>query len=175
MYYKTITIWELKKMNWVKVKAETDQWIFIKWEIAVEYNKIYILHNNPSSNGGAPSDKKQYLFSWYIWWKNLDNNELSTFNNRIEILDDEFVEWEKVYSSNNSIDDAINSKYEMIYICTSNSWKHIIQWLSEYNNQSYRWFYLWKYIAKIPKEESVEEMTMEQVNKALGKKIKIIE
>lgn len=175
MYYKTITIWELKKMNWVKVKAETYQWIFIKWEIAVEYNKIYILHNNPSSNGGAPSDKKQYLFSWYIWWKNLDNNELSTFNNRIETLDDEFTEWEEVYCSDGGIAHALHNKEKMIYICTSSSWKHIVQLPSAYNHQSDRWFYLYKYTVKIPKEELVEEMTMEQVNKALGKKIKIIE
>ena len=47
--------------------------------------------------------------------------------------------------------------------------------MNSFNSQSYVWFYSYKYIAKIPKEEPVEEMTMEQVCKALGKKIKIIE
>ena len=174
MYYEKITAWELRKMNGVRVKAETPSLKIIEWEITVENNNVFILHNNREAMGNDADDAKWYKYSWRLLFSSDSDNHLTKEINILETIE-EFTEWEEIYVSDESVDDALNDKYKMIYICTSNSWKHIVQWPSAYNNQSYRWFYLFKYIAKIPKEEPVEEMTMEQVCKALGKKIKIIE
>lgn len=173
MYYEKITAWELRKMNGVRVKAETPSLKIIEWEITVENNNVFILHNNREAMGNDADDAKWYKYSWRLLFSSDSDNHLTKEINILETIE-EFTEWEEVYVSDESVDDALNDKYKMIYICTSSSWKHIVQWVSQYNEKSDR-FYSYKYTVKIPKEEPVEDMTMEQVCKALGKKIKIIE
>lgn len=175
MLYKRITAWEVRKMNGVKIRAETYSGSIMEWEILVENRKVFILHNNPFDDGLQPLDKKQYWFSWCICWTELEDSKPSRNINRIRTLDDEFAEWEEVYISDESIDDALKHTCKQVYIYTLKNWNHIVQHPYHYNSQLDVWFYTYKYIVKIPKEEPVEEMTIEQVNKALGKKIKIIE
>ena len=155
------TAWQLRAMKGKIVEITLSDWTIKKWIISVNiFNSVHLM-----------CELKNWAYLLVpAAYSNSDEADIIN----LKIIED-FTEWEEIYVSDESVDDALNDKYKMIYICTSNSWKHIVQWPSAYNNQSYRWFYLFKYIAKIPKEEPVEEMTMEQVNKALGKKIKIIE
>lgn len=174
MYYEKITAWELRKMNGVRVKAETPSLKIIEWEITVENNNVFILHNNREAMGNDADDAKWYKYSWRLLFSSDSDNHLTKEINILETIE-EFTEWEEVYVSDESVDDALKHTCKQVYIYTLKNWNHIVQHPYYYNSQSYVWFYSYKYIAKIPKEEPVEEMTMEQVCKALGKKIKIIE
>jgi len=173
MHYTTITSWELRKMDWAKVRAETDGWKIIKWEITVEDKEVYILHNNPEEHGANAKDKKWYKYSWLLTFEFNENDEPTTEINRLETIE-EFTEWELVYVSDYSIEESLKDQRKRIYLYTTKKWIHVTQREKEYEDSSSGWVYWRKYIAKIPKEETVE-MTMEEINKALWKKVKIIE
>lgn len=154
------TAWQLRAMKGKIVEITLSDWTIKKWIISVNiFNTVHLMC------------QLKYWTHLLVNYFDSDSDEVEIIN--LKVIED-FTEWEEVYVSDESVDDAINNKYKMIYICTSSSWKHIVQWVSQYNEKSDR-FYSYKYITKIPKEEPVEEMTMEQVCKALGKKIKIIE
>lgn len=182
MHYENITAWELSKMDWKKVIAKTTgswdeekNWIVIEWEITFQHWNIYILHNNMNANGSRPNDMKWYLCSRIIWYTFTTVEKYKWSKNFIQWLETiDFVEWDGVYVSDVSIEHAINEKQTRAYIYTKESWMYITQYTSDYVSNSDTWFNWYKFIVKVPKEEVVE-MTMEQVNKALGKKIKIIE
>lgn len=154
------TAWQLRAMKGKIVEITPSDWTIKKWIISVNiFNAVHLMC------------QLKYWTHLLVNYFDSDSDEVEIIN--LKIIED-FTEWEEIYVSDESVDDALNDKYKMIYICTSSSWKHIVQWVSQYNEKSDR-FYSYKYTVKIPKEEPVEEMTMEQVNKALGKKIKIIE
>lgn len=155
------TAWQLRAMKGKVVEITLSDWTIKKWIISVNiFNAVHLMC------------QLKYWMHLLVNYFDSDSDEVEIIN--LRVIED-FTEWEEVYVSDISVEDALNDKYEMIYTCTSNSWKHIVQWGSRYRDQLDTWFFAYKYIVKIPKEEPVEEMTMEQVNKALGKKIKIIE
>ena len=85
------------------------------------------------------------------------------------ILEDAFKVWEQIACSNKSIGKAIEDlsaeKLKYFYI-----WWKTSKWL--YIVEDEDWYICkWNYIAKIPK---LEELTMEQLEKELWRKIKII-
>lgn len=157
MHYTTITARELRKMDWVKVKLERKSWKLNEWIIKVEWKEVNVL---------CDWMENCLAMSWR------DDSFIADIN-RLETIE-EFTEWELVYVSNISIKDAIEVKYEFVFLYTTKKWIHIIQDKEEYEKVSPYVIQWRKYIAKIPKEEIVE-MTMEEINKALWKKVKIIE
>lgn len=172
MHYTTITAEELKKMDWVKVRAETETGIIIEWEIIIQWNSIYILHNNNNADGGRPHNMRWYGFSWSIC-----NSNPHLDIKRLETIDDSFVEWEEVYVSDESVEDAIKKWGKNIYLMKSKMWKHLVVYSKDtdaYNEWEDFVLCTYSYVAKIPKEETIE-MTMEEVCKALGKRVKIID
>ncbi len=180
MHYKTITTSELINMDWKKVIAkttgssdETKNWIVIEWEITIQHLSIYILHNNMNAKGSKPDDMKWYSCSRIIWFTIETSKELKDYIEWLKTIE-EFTEGEEVYCSDDSIEHAIQSGRKSRYVCTIKSWMHITQYGINYERQDDYWFMWFKYIVKVPKEEVIE-MTMEQVNKALGRKIKIVE
>jgi len=155
------TAWQLRALKGKTVEVTLQNWTTNKWVINV--NAFYAVHLMGE------------------WWTRAHLLVPAAYSNsdeadiiNLKVIED-FTEWEEVYVSDESVEEAIKEKRNLIFICTSNSWKHIVQWNSWYQSQSDTGFSSYKYIVKIPQEEQVEEMTMEQVNKALGKKIKIIE
>lgn len=179
IYYKTITAWELRKMDWVKVKAENNNGVIIEWEVAIERLWTFILHNNAEANGKKANDMRWYEYSRLVFYKVENDGQLTRRIKRLETIEN-FVEWEEVYVSDHSIEHAIDFKNKKIYLCTLPKWKKY-KYVCVYDGHGKN-FLEWKdyeasmrkHIAKIPKEETVE-MTMEEVCKALGKKVKIIE
>lgn len=157
MHYTTITAGELRKMDWVKVKLERRSWKLDEWIIKVEWKEVNVLYDW----------KENYLVMSFM-----DDSFIADIN-RLETIE-EITEWELVYVSDKSVEDAIKRQVERVYICTTSKWIHVIQDQKEYRNNGYDYISWRKYIAKIPKEETVE-MTMEEVCKALWKKVKIIE
>jgi len=155
------TAWQLRAMKGKIVEITLSDWTIKKWIISVNiFNAVHLICE---------------LKNWahlLVSCSAFDSDEVEIRN--LKVIED-LTEWEEVYVSDESIEDALKKKYNLIFICTSNSWKHIVQWKSWYQAQSDTAFSSYKYIVKIPQEEQVEEMTMEQVCKALGKKIKIIE
>lgn len=157
MHYTTITAWELRKMDWVKVKLERQSWEKSEWYIKVDEKEVSMVYN------------------WVVYyfapgWR---EGSFKADINRLETIED-FTEWELVYVSDNSVEHALQAKNKEVYIYTNSKWIHITQLKWSYNH-NWIWDFCWYwYIAKIPQEESVE-MTMEEINKAIWKKVNIIE
>ena len=95
---------------------------------------------------------------------------------------DEFTEWEEVYVSSVSIEDALKCKEKRIYLTTLH-WNVnggnnlvVLKWdEKKYKNWEKYEFITFKYIAKIPKEETIKikttswdevEITKENLEKA---------
>ena len=155
------TAWQLRALKGKTVELTLSNWMVKRWIITV--NMFDAVHLMCSVKDWA------YLLASTV---HLNSQEV---NIKSLIVVDDFTEWEEVYVSDISVEDALNNRNSLFFICTTSSWRHIVQWGSWYRVNADTWFSAYKYISKIPKEEPVEEMTMEQVNKALGKKIKIIE
>lgn len=156
----TYTAWQLRALKGKTVELTLSNWAVKRWIITV--NMFDAVHLMCSVKDWA------YLLASTV---HLNSQEV---NIKSLIVVDDFTEWDEVYVSDESIDDALKDACKKIYIYTLKNWNHIVQHPYHYNSQSDVWLSAYKYIAKVPKEETVE-MTMEQVNKALGKKIKIIE
>ena len=155
------TAWQLRAMKGKIVEITLSDWTIKKWIISVNiFNAVHLMC------------QLKYWTHLLVNYFDSDSDEVEIIN--LKVIED-FTEWEEVYVSDESVDDALKHTCKQVYIYTLKNWNHIVQHPYYYNSQSYVWFYSYKYIAKIPKEEPVEEMTMEQVCKALGKKIKIIE
>ena len=155
------TAWQLRVMKGKIVEITLSDWTIKKWIISVNiFNAVHLMC------------QLKYWTHLFVNYFDSDSDEVEIIN--LKVIE-EFTEWEEVYVSDESVDDALKHTCKQVYIYTLKNWNHIVQHPYYYNSQSYVWFYSYKYIAKIPKEEPVEEMTMEQVCKALGKKIKIIE
>ena len=91
-----------------------------------------------------------------------DENNIS-YIERIEILEEEPKEWDYVYVSDESVEDALRKKEKRILITAipwDTKYKYIcvVDWNEDlYNDQkSYRWVHR-RYIAPIPKEEQEEQ------------------
>ena len=174
MHYKTITAWQLRQMDWVKVKAKTIYWDIIQWEIYVDWwEYVYIIHNNKEATWNWNGETRWYACHYCLTEERVDDEEVSTQIEWLQTIE-EFTEGEEVYCSDDSIEHAIKSGRKSRYVCTIKSWMHIIQYGINYERQDDYWFMWFKYIVKVPKEEVIE-MTMKQVNKAMGKRIKIVE
>lgn len=186
--YANMTAWELRKMDWLKVEALTSTGNYIKWEISVVIQEVYILHNNYRANWQCPSNMKWYSHWWLIVSSGQGENDTMNYIERFESIDEPtwFTEWEEVYVSDYSEEDALWEEIKRIYLYTLPKWKvekYICvneDYLFKYNSWEDYETCLWKFIVKIPpKEEKIEEesveMTMEEINKALGKKVKIVE
>ena len=78
--FESISKWDLKKYDWKKCKAETDCWKIIEWEVCVEDDSIYILHNNPEVDWVNPNNKKWYSYSWIIYAKFEDDCRVNNYN-----------------------------------------------------------------------------------------------
>lgn len=154
------TAWQLRALKGKTVEVTLSNWAVKKWIISVNiFDAVHLMCS---------------LKDWaYLLASTVHSNADEVNLKSLRVLED-FNEWDEVYVSDESVDDALSCGNIRVYICTSNSWRHIIQSLQLYNSKSDSWFSSYKYIVKIPQEETIE-MTMEQVNKALGKKIKIIE
>lgn len=95
------------------------------------------------------------------------------------LLEESFKEGERVYVSDTSIEEALESKKERIYLCTvqwNTKYKYIcVDNVSEKDYKDWKYFAttFWKHIVKIHKPSQVQEMTMEEICKELGREIKI--
>lgn len=79
---------ELRKMNGRKCEAVASHWYFLVWEIAVENNKVYILHNNSSANWWYPENMKWYNYGWVIINNHRNNVYISDEIKSIKFLDE---------------------------------------------------------------------------------------
>lgn len=124
-------------------------------------------------------------FYWFDWnkaynWSNtyydindFENNPTLLTLTQFKQMREEFTEWEEVYISSDSVDEAIKNKGTRTYL---NTVKNINICVFLWDEDSYE---NWKpfdvtarwYIAKIPKEE---EMTLKDICKELWRDIKIV-
>lgn len=81
------TAGELRSMNGRKCEAVTNEWNYIVWEITVEDNKVYILHNNEYADWTPPKDMKWYAYSWIICYDYSYNYYISNEIKSIKFLD----------------------------------------------------------------------------------------
>lgn len=186
--YTDTTAWELRKMDWLKVEALTRTGHYIEWEISVVWLAVYILHNNSRAAWCRTHNMKWYSHSWNIIDSSNEEGYIMKEIKRFESIDDPtwFTEWEEVYVSDTSETFALIWKNKRVYLCTLPKWKiekyicvdkDDVSKYSSWKNYNACW---WNFIVKIPPEEKKQdeesvEMTMEEINKALGKKVKIIE
>lgn len=70
------TAGELRKMDGRKCEAVTNTWYDIVWEIRVEDNEVFILHNNEYANWSKAREMKWYDYSWSIALDYRDDNYL---------------------------------------------------------------------------------------------------
>ena len=99
MIYDIITLWELKKYNWYNCRAtiwnDNNNLTDVEWEIYVDWNNIYMLHNNSECQWLWPTKFRWYKYSRWIYflsyvWDDYSNNEQYT---KIEIYNNI---WHKV-------------------------------------------------------------------------------
>lgn len=157
----TYTAWQLRALKGKTVEVTLPNWTVEKWIVNVnQYNSVNIILE--------PWTRAPLLLA-----SSMDSDSSIVDIIKLRVIED-LTEGEEVYVSDISVEDAIKNTCKKIYIYTLNNWNYIVQHPYHYNSQSDVWLSAYQYIAKVPKKEIVE-MTMEQVNKALGKKIKIIE
>jgi len=168
--FESISKWDLKKYDWKKCKAETDCWKIIEWEVCVEDDWVYILHNNPQADWDKPNNKKWYSYTWSIYTSEDDcifNNytykwiEIETLaHNEVEV---DWVVYRYVYVSDDSEEEALESKYKKILLSTL-SWKVYSKYIcvddsytEDFLNWGYYDYLAWDYTVDIEIPETKEE------------------
>ncbi len=119
---------------------------YIKWEIVTLY------HDDGTD---CPKFRNKNWETKYILWFNLTYKK------------EAFKNGEMVYVSDKSVEDALKNKRELSFIWTNIRGGFMC-------DDSYSYPNSWKYIAKIPKEEPIEELTHEEVEKLVGRRFKLI-
>ena len=119
--FESISKWDLKKYDWCKCRCEIHTWDIIEWEIYVEDDYVFILHNNEYFDWDKSKELKWYNYSWKIY-SDIYSNEAMNNNNYYEWIEIETnslkhnevevdgVVYRKVYVSRISSEDALENK-----------------------------------------------------------------
>ena len=168
--FNTISKWKLKGYDGKKCRFKTNNWEIYEWEIYIEDDRVYVLHNS-KADWCFFEEIKGYsgarcIYSGYQTDDVLDNLSY----NRIEINIEEFVRWEEVLARDDEEDDWDKA----IYLTTIDWAKYpfiCVNWLYEEEFKEWKPFN-WvscKYIKKIGTKK---EYSMNDIASSLGIDVK---
>jgi len=169
--FNTISKGELKKYDKKKCRIETDNWYICEWEIYIEDDRVFVLHNNSETDWTRPKEMKGYEYSRLLYRK-IENNETSDnlSYKRIDIDTEEFVRWEEVLVRDNEEEDWKKRIYLTTIDWANTPFVCVSRW---YKEEFKEWkpfdFIAWKHIKKI---ETKKEYSMNEIASSLGIDVK---
>ena len=137
---------ELKKYNGKKCRFETNYWNICEWEIYVEENKVFVLHNNNDDDADwcSPKEMKGYNYSWVIYTTNEVDETSDNFSyNRIEIdIEEEIEEFAKtLHNKYEELSKLLNwdtqEKCKVEFNDLPENNKKVMLWLSKFILENY--------------------------------------